>query len=187
MEITACPKCGSKKIAMGTMGVGITFGVTSWKSVCKQCGYQGEPLLFDSEEEYTKFLQGLSSTETSQEIATSEQNENIDAQDDTLDLSKKDKEVVELLHDLKEEPQRGEKKIFPEDKMWWPEIIVAMIIATIVIIITAPNLFSLYDLFLGMIYIFLFFVLIALITIIVFIVIEYLYYSIKNAVKQKTD
>jgi transcription elongation factor Elf1 len=182
MEITACPKCGSKKIETGTMGAGITFGVTSWKSVCKECGYQGEPFLFDSEEAYTKFYQGLTAEKTSQEITEPEQNENVDAQDDTLYLSKKDKEVVELLHELKEEPPR-EKKIFPEDKRWWPEIIVAMIIATIVIMSSAPNLFSLYGLFLGMIYIFLFFVFIALIAIIIAIVVEYIYNTIRNAVK----
>ena len=66
MEITACPKCGSRKIFQGNIGDGVLTGYTS-RNVCKDCGYQGMPLIFDSDEEYEKFLEGLakeSSAET---------------------------------------------------------------------------------------------------------------------------
>jgi len=49
MKITACPKCGSKNISMGTIGSGVTFGITSWNETCRDCGYQGQPIVFDSE------------------------------------------------------------------------------------------------------------------------------------------
>ena len=58
MEITACPKCGSRKIFQGNIGEGVLTGYTS-RNVCKDCGYQGMPLIFDSENEYKKFLEGL--------------------------------------------------------------------------------------------------------------------------------
>ena len=58
MEITACPKCGSRKIFQGNIGNGVLTGYTS-RNVCKDCGYQGMPLIFDSDKEYEKFLEGL--------------------------------------------------------------------------------------------------------------------------------
>jgi protein-S-isoprenylcysteine O-methyltransferase Ste14 len=59
MEITACPVCGSTDIGIGTLGDGIISGLSSWKEVCHNCGYQGASLLFDSEEAYQRFLKAL--------------------------------------------------------------------------------------------------------------------------------
>jgi|GEM_PF-1605278 len=59
MEITACPVCGSKNIGIGTLGDGIISGLSSWNEVCRNCGYQGTSLIFESEAEYNKFLEGL--------------------------------------------------------------------------------------------------------------------------------
>ena len=58
MEITACPKCGSKHIYQGTIRSGLPTGYTS-NYVCKECGYQGMPFIFDNENEYRKFLNTL--------------------------------------------------------------------------------------------------------------------------------
>ena len=58
MEITACPNCGSKRIYQGTMGDGVLTGYT-YRQVCRDCGYQGMPIIFDSEEEYKKFLENI--------------------------------------------------------------------------------------------------------------------------------
>ncbi len=58
MEIKACPRCGSTKIFQGTMGDGVLTGYTS-RQVCKNCGFQGMPLIFSNKEEYKKFLKGL--------------------------------------------------------------------------------------------------------------------------------
>jgi hypothetical protein len=57
MEIIACPNCGSRKIYQGTMGEGVLTGYTT-RSVCRNCGYQGMPIIFDSEIDYKKFIKG---------------------------------------------------------------------------------------------------------------------------------
>ena len=59
MEIKACPKCGSRKIYQGRMGDGVLTGYTT-RDVCRDCGYQGMPIIFDSEEDYKKFLKSKS-------------------------------------------------------------------------------------------------------------------------------
>jgi len=63
MEITACPNCGSKRIYQGTMGDGVLTGYT-YRDVCRDCGYQGAPIIFDSEVEYKKFLENIPKKET---------------------------------------------------------------------------------------------------------------------------
>lgn len=55
MEIIACPKCGSRRIFQGRLGEGVLTGYTS-RDVCRDCGYQGMPIMFDSPKEYQKFL-----------------------------------------------------------------------------------------------------------------------------------
>ncbi len=67
MEITACPICGSKNIGIGTLGDGIISGLSSWKEVCRNCGYQGASLVFESEVDYNKFLAALSYQRKQQE------------------------------------------------------------------------------------------------------------------------
>jgi len=59
MEIKACPKCGSRNIFQGRLGEGVLTGYTS-KDVCRDCGYQGMPIIFDSENEYNNFLKSKS-------------------------------------------------------------------------------------------------------------------------------
>lgn len=59
MEIKACPNCGSRRIYQGRMGDGVLTGYTS-RDVCRNCGYQGMPIIFDSEKEYKSFLKGKS-------------------------------------------------------------------------------------------------------------------------------
>jgi predicted RNA-binding Zn-ribbon protein involved in translation (DUF1610 family) len=57
-EITACPKCGSKNISSlkhvkhWLKRSGAVMGVYS----CQECGYEGLPLILDSEEDYKRFL-----------------------------------------------------------------------------------------------------------------------------------
>ena len=62
MEIIACPKCGSRKIFHGRLKEGALSGYTP-KEVCRDCGYQGMPLIFDDVEAYKKFLEALESEE----------------------------------------------------------------------------------------------------------------------------
>lgn len=75
MEITACPVCGSKNIGIGTLGDGIISGLSSWNEVCKDCGYQGASLVFESESEYKKFLEALSYQKKKTETQNKELNE----------------------------------------------------------------------------------------------------------------
>lgn len=75
MEISACPVCGSKNIGIGTLGDGIISGLSSWNEVCKNCGYQGASLIFESETEYKKFLEALSYQEKQTETKNKEINE----------------------------------------------------------------------------------------------------------------
>ena len=55
MEIKACPNCGSRRIFQGRMSEGVLTGYTN-KDVCRNCGYQGMPIIFDSEKDYKNFL-----------------------------------------------------------------------------------------------------------------------------------
>ena len=75
MEITACPVCGSKNIGIGTLGDGIISGLSSWNEVCRDCGYQGASLVFESESEYKKFLEALSYQKKKTETQNKELNE----------------------------------------------------------------------------------------------------------------
>ena len=75
MEITACPVCGSKNIGIGTLGDGIISGLSSWNEVCRNCGYQGASLVFESELEYKKFFEALSYQKKKAETQNKELNE----------------------------------------------------------------------------------------------------------------
>jgi|GEM_PF-822704 len=70
MEIKACPRCGSTEIYQGTMGDGVLTGYTS-RQVCRNCGFQGMPLIFNSEEDYKKFLSGLKIEKTEKHLEQS--------------------------------------------------------------------------------------------------------------------
>lgn len=189
MKIAACPRCGSKRIGMGTLRAGIIFGVTSWKSVCRECGYQGEPFLFDTEKEYNTFFHQLSKNDNTQppsdyEKPATPENDEIDQ------LSEKDKEVLSLLHDFKEDiiqkkNSSNNNGIFAKDKSWWPEICLSLIISTVILFLSAPRLFLLYDFFFGFFYCFAFFVVQTLFIIIGIIIIEYIYISI--TIKRKNN
>jgi len=182
MKTTACPKCGSKRIEMGTMGAGVTFGVTSWKSVCKDCGYQGEPLLFDSEKEYQKFFQGISKEKESISDSVEE--------DDLSQLSKKDEEVVGLLkEEINEEESQQicttEEGVFSGNKSWRIEIVVSIIVAAVGIIISASNLIESFDYSISIVYGILLFIVMTFGALFVIVIIEYAYFSIKRMAKQK--
>lgn len=75
MEITACPVCGSKNIGIGTLGDGIISGLSSWNEVCRNCGYQGASLVFESESQYNKFLDALSNQKKQNEEKVEEIND----------------------------------------------------------------------------------------------------------------
>lgn len=127
MKITACPKCGSKNISMGTMGSGVTFGITSWNEMCRDCGYQGQPIVFDSEKKYKKFLVAVKQKPLDEKTELKEELSVEDEVDEVIDESQKDKDVVELLQEY--EKEKVSKPIWPKNKVWWVEIGVALALA----------------------------------------------------------
>ena len=130
MKIYACPKCGSKNIHVGTMDSGVTYGITSWDYTCKDCDYKGQPIIFDSEKEYKKFLVDVKHKPQEKDIKPEEKPSVEEQVDEVIKDSKKDKEVVELL--MEYEKEKVSKPIWPKKKVWWPEIGLALIIAIIV-------------------------------------------------------
>ena len=94
MEIFACPNCGSRRIRQGALYVG---ALTGSKQVCRNCGYRGMPIIFDSTKEYQRFLKELSGKPDTK----------IDSE-----LSKKDKMVLDYVKetDLKKEEKIADKK-----------------------------------------------------------------------------
>ena len=90
MTITACPKCGSRRIFQGRLRDGVLTGYTS-KEVCRDCGYRGSPFIFDSIKEYNNFLRQLKKENTPDELG-------VDS-----DFSEKDKQVLEDLKDIQNE------------------------------------------------------------------------------------
>jgi len=90
MKITACPKCGSRNIFQGRLKDGVLTGYTS-RDVCRDCGYRGSPIIFDSENEYIKFVKELKKDKLS------------DGSSDISDLSDKDKQILDDLKDINDE------------------------------------------------------------------------------------
>jgi transcription elongation factor Elf1 len=121
MEITACPNCGSKNIGIGTLGDGIISGLSSWKEVCKDCGYQGASLLFDSEVEYKRFVDALSKAK--KQIMENEQTKEEDAEDESLELTEGKKQVLEFLDKTDDAPE------IPKKKNYFLEFILAVILS----------------------------------------------------------
>ena len=97
MSITACPKCGGRRIFQGRLKDGVITGYNS-RDVCRDCGYQGSPIIFDNIDEYHKFELEKKSNKTLDEIPDDKK------LDDEIVLSEKDKEVVDFLKELGEVP-----------------------------------------------------------------------------------
>lgn len=191
--IFACPRCGSRRIEMGTMNQGVLFGVTSWKSVCKNCGYQGEPLIFETEDSYERFLEGLSKDQAQAPIT--EGTESLAATPDgseaeeTPGLTGKDKEVVDYAHDVEQESARKEDHkvrapVFDETKSWRVEVLVALIISAVWTVIYlsfyAFRFFTSLDLLFMFLYTFFYFAAATLVILVVIIIAEYVYYRRKR-------
>ncbi len=134
MEIRACPKCGSKHIDAGTIGAGIMYGITSWKSMCKECGYQGEPLIFNSEVAYSKFLDGIKNTSNEEGIELENALEDID--------EKENQEIKELIGDLTETSISAAEPLF-EKKRWGIEILISMVIAAVFVVFPTSTSYDL--------------------------------------------
>ena len=135
MKIYACPRCGSKEIFMGTIDSGVLIGMTSTKSVCRNCGFQGNPLVFDNIQQYQQFINEIKKQETSK--TTKENTSSTDEEN----LSEKDKLVLDYIKDVKKMKISDQQSMETEGiKNWWYEIIIAIIISIISGIWMYPNL-----------------------------------------------
>jgi hypothetical protein len=122
LVIYACPRCGSRRIRQGALYVG---ALTGSKEVCRNCGYQGIPLIFDSERDYHAFLQELSSSEQ---------------QTDQTPLSEKDKMVLEYAKE-KDQFNTNERDVL-EKKPYGLIIIVGI---TLIYSYTFPSILLLFS------------------------------------------
>lgn len=93
MSITACPKCGSRKIFQGRLKDGVLTGYT-YRYVCRECSYQGSPVIFDNIDEYNKFQMEKKSVKPLDELPEDQ------ILDDGIVLSDKEKEVVDFFNEL---------------------------------------------------------------------------------------
>lgn len=170
---------------MGTMGAGVTFGITSWKSVCRDCGYQGEPLLFDSQEAYRNFLKGLvqDTGEHLQEAPAEEIKENASPP------SEEEKEMEGFLHELHDQEdeliqQPVQEESFKKDKVWWPEIVLAVIISAVGILFSINSFISAYSTLGAVFYGILLFIILAFFILFIIVIIEYFARSIMRLVNK---
>ncbi len=128
MEISACPNCGSKNIGIGTLGDGIISGLSSWKEVCRNCGYQGASLVFESETDYQRFLDALHQQKKQQEGQREGANEDNQGQE-TDEQTKENEKILELLDETDHASQ------LPEKKNYTFEFILSVILTIIFFII----------------------------------------------------
>jgi hypothetical protein len=119
LSITACPKCSSRKIFQGRLKEGVLTGYTD-RYVCRECGYQGSPLIFDNIEEYHKFQIKKKSDKTLDEVTA---NQTLDKE---VVLSEKEKEVVDFLNeiDYDENKETTDKKSFFKNPVVWLSIVI---------------------------------------------------------------
>ena len=179
MKVTACPKCGSKKISMGTIGSGVTFGITSWIEQCRECGYQGQSIIFESEREYKEFIEKLKGkkqqkrkTDLKKEISV------INKKNEVIKLSKKDNETIKLLKEF--ENEKTKKPVWPKNKIWWPEIVISLLLAIFTYFTGLSNLASLMGIELAILFGAINFIFNFIVYLFLIVIIEYVLVKIKN-------
>jgi len=155
------------------MGAGVTFGVTSWKSMCKECGYQGEPLLFDSEESYKKFLDSLHDEDKGEEIANEDTEPSFDKE--------AYEEIKTIVGDLSTETIDDEDPI-PKKKKWFFEILLAMSIAAISVGFITISSIDIFGLNVAILYGVLLFVVATVTILFIIVIIEYFLIKMKKTI-----
>ena len=188
MKINACPKCGSQQIYMGTMGSGVTFGITSWNYVCRACGYCGMPLIFDSKKEYETYYQDLHETTDHQKKASPNKSVQKPSREKLHKMTKKEQEILNFLNELQNETQTNiqpSEQTFHSNKTWWPEIIGAMLVSAFAVVYIYTPLFpSIQDKFMLILYSVLLFILLTLVILFILVILEYFMISIKHTLKK---
>ena len=167
-EIKACPRCGSQRIFMGELKGGVIYGLTSWKMQCRNCGYQGQPLIFDTQEEYEKFLEGLKETRGA----------------DVPPLGPEDEQPDKNIQDLLANTPDQKPTVEAPEKSWRLEIIVAIIIGAVLTIFEIPSFVNSMGAT-GVVYAALFLVIASLVALVVIIFVEYVYRKLKSPAQDK--
>jgi len=165
MKITACPRCGSTNISAGTMGSGILFGMSSWKEECRDCGYKGASIVFDSKEEYLTFLKEVKGKEYGCDEKKQQSSVLVDSKND---------EVV-----CDQEPNQHWHK-----RDWWIEIAIALLLTVGLSVYGSIVSSSWYGLATGVLYTLLGFVLTFVIFLTMIVVFEYFVYLIVKSIKK---
>ena len=132
-KITCCPKCGSRRIYTGRMKDGVLSGYTT-KSVCRDCEFQGMPIIFDSEKEYKKFLYGSPKKDKNKSSKSKKEDLN-------NNFSEKDKEIIRHLKEIAKEEEKGNGiasdipgEHWHSNRSWWLEIGIALVISILIYI-----------------------------------------------------
>lgn len=165
MKIHACPRCGSQKIYIGTMDSGVTFGITSNNYTCKNCNYNGMPLIFNNKKNYTQFLKGFQ--------------------------KEKETNKKEKTKETKKEEKEDEEEIIPEKEIthwhgkrsWWIEIILAFIISAALFLYSLPSMIYTFEL-IFILYLIIVFFIESLVILIAIVFFEYLGYLIYKKIKK---
>ncbi len=166
MKITACPRCGSTNISAGTMGSGILFGMSSWKEECRDCGYKGASLVFDSKEDYLTFLKEVKG----KEFGVDEKNT---AKSSLVVESKKIEAVCD--EDLNQHWHKRD---------WWIEIGIALVLTIGLSVYGSIVSSGWYGLATGVLYTLLGFVLTFVIFLMMIVIVEYFIYLIAKSIKK---
>jgi hypothetical protein len=183
MDIKACPRCGSRNITAGSMGSGILYGITSWKSECKHCGYQGEPLLFDTKEKYKKFCKELQENKNNGTPPACETEES----EDTEQFTPKEQEIIDFAKETAADDTPSAEEPLSKDKSWTLEIGLSFIIAAIWTLLSVPGLLTILNTAMIILYAIFFFILATVIVLFIIIAIEYFAKKIRTMTRHKSN
>jgi hypothetical protein len=160
MKFRVCPRCGSKNIFAGKMSSGILYGVSSWTEECRNCGFKGSPVVFDSKEDYLLFLKGLHAEDDNESTSNGE---------DDVKLSKEES-IEDTYSDGKNEHWHN--------WTWLWEIVLAIVIGISISVISSLRNVRLFGVGVGIVYSILEFIIFFIFVLIVIIIIEYIIYLI---------
>jgi hypothetical protein len=149
------------------MSSGILYGVSSWMEECRDCGYKGSPVIFDSAEEYITFLKNL--RKSKKDTAS----ENIELSDN---ISGDNKECDDFLMDEGLHWHHGK---------WWMELLIAGLLGVLVSFSSVYRNVSIFGFEVGVIYSILEFIIFFIFILIGIIIIEYLIFLIVNRMRKK--
>ena len=168
MKLSVCPRCGSKNISAGKMSSGILYGISSWTQECRNCGYKGSPIIFNSEKEYLKFLKDIKS-----DIL-----EEINPKKEIKEKSKPEVKKKDQTHPQIKDQEPVDRYHW-HTRTWWIEIIIAVLLAMLVSLFGILNNISLFGMEVGIVYTGLEFIIFFIFIVIAIAIVEYIIYLMR--------